>query len=481
MAALKRECERLRAELASAMKRIAELEKALADALRAQKRQVAPFRREDAPSPEPANITGSPVEAQGPRRPGRKGGHKAAHRERLAPTHSQEVSLPRGPEKRPCCPECGALLFRVKRRVQQVVDLPPTGCVVTDVTLEAGSCPKCRTDITTLNPLTGSAAAGAASVQIGPRILALAALLHHERAVPMGAVAELVTKLTGLELETSTLVRAMHRLADRAVPQFMEILEAIRKSPNVNMDESGWRVNGVSASVHVAVGQDATAYKITPGRGSDVPAATLGPDFAGVLSTDGSRIYDDLPHGARQTCLAHLARHARAAEKVEQARGKAFPRKVLAWVRTAVEFKAHVGVLSREEATQGIDTLRTELLDMCGGASDRYGYESQGLANYMYNRQDFWLTFLERPGLPGLDGTNNAAERALRPVVRCRKVSGGSRSWKGAETHAVLASVIRTHRQRGLDAEHALVAILKPTRSWAKRTRPTHARLQAVT
>lgn len=70
---------------------------------------------------------------------------------------------------------------------------------VTDVTLEAATCPKCKVDLTTLNPYTGSAASGAASVQIGPRILALSALLHHERAVPMEAVSELVRALTGLD------------------------------------------------------------------------------------------------------------------------------------------------------------------------------------------------------------------------------------------------------------------------------------------
>ena len=46
-------------------------------------------------------------------------------------------------------------------------------------------------------------------------------------------------------------------------------------------------------------------------------------------------------------------------------------------------------------------------------------------------------------------GTNNAAERALRPAVVARKISGGGRSDAGAEAWAKLASLMRTAHQQG--------------------------------
>ena len=48
-----------------------------------------------------------------------------------------------------------------------------------------------------------------------------------------------------------------------------------------------------------------------------------------------------------------------------------------------------------------------------------------------------------------LDGTNNAAERALRPPVVMRKITGGSRSPAGAQAWAKLASLMRTASQQG--------------------------------
>ena len=52
---------------------------------------------------------------------------------------------------------------------------------------------------------------------------------------------------------------------------------------------------------------------------------------------------------------------------------------------------------------------------------------------------------------PGVEGTNNAAERVLRPYVVRRKISGGHRSWAGARKHEILMSVLATCRLRGED------------------------------
>ena len=48
----------------------------------------------------------------------------------------------------------------------------------------------------------------------------------------------------------------------------------------------------------------------------------------------------------------------------------------------------------------------------------------------------------------GVEATNNAAERALRPAVVMRKITGGSRSERGARATAVLMSVIKTAQQQ---------------------------------
>jgi transposase len=69
-----------------------------------------------------------------------------------------------------------------------------------------------------------------------------------------------------------------------------------------------------------------------------------------------------------------------------------------------------------------------------------------------------WLfTFLH---CPGLDATNNAAERAIRGMI-ARKVWGGNRTWGGAHTHQILASVLRTCWQQGKETFTRCVSLLR--------------------
>jgi hypothetical protein len=67
--------------------------------------------------------------------------------------------------------------------------------------------------------------------------------------------------------------------------------------------------------------------------------------------------------------------------------------------------------------------------------------------------------------VPELDGTNNAAERALRPAVEIRKTTGGSRSAEGARAWTILASVMRTAEQKGHEVLEAVKALLRA--EWA--------------
>jgi transposase len=68
------------------------------------------------------------------------------------------------------------------------------------------------------------------------------------------------------------------------------------------------------------------------------------------------------------------------------------------------------------------------------------------------------FTFL---GDPAIDATNWRAEHAIRPAVVLRKVCGGNRSARGANTQQILASVLRTAQQRGLDPTTILTTLLR--------------------
>ncbi|MGH3925135.1 MAG: IS66 family transposase, partial [Pseudonocardiaceae bacterium] len=60
---------------------------------------------------------------------------------------------------------------------------------------------------------------------------------------------------------------------------------------------------------------------------------------------------------------------------------------------------------------------------------------------------------------PGVEATNWEAEQALRGMIVNRKCWGGNKTRKGADTAAVLASVLRTAAQQGADPVAVLAEI----------------------
>src|SRR5437588_13107070 len=74
---------------------------------------------------------------------------------------------------------------------------------------------------------------------------------------------------------------------------------------------------------------------------------------------------------------------------------------------------------------------------------------------------------------PEFDATNWRAEQALRPAVVTRKVCGGNRTTRGAHTHQVLASVLRTIQQRQLNASVVFSDLLRAPKPITALAPPT--------
>ena len=70
------------------------------------------------------------------------------------------------------------------------------------------------------------------------------------------------------------------------------------------------------------------------------------------------------------------------------------------------------------------------------------------LAKRLLKYGESLLTFVEFDGVPA---DNNQAEREVRPAVLMRKASYGNMSDRGTETRAVLMTIYRTLKRRGLD------------------------------
>ena len=161
-----------------------------------------------------------------------------------------------------------------------------------------------------------------------------------------------------------------------------------------------------------------------------------------------------LGHGAvRQMCLAHLLRDATYAID-EGDEGFALGFRFL--LLRAVAIGRRRDALKDSTLAQYHGDLERRMDRLLAGAvPDKPA--ARRLFRAMRRDRDDLFRFITRRDVPY---TNNACERALRPSVIFRKVTGGFRAEWGAKVYAAAASVIATGRLHGLTALAALRAAL---------------------
>src|SRR5437870_2393594 len=84
--------------------------------------------------------------------------------------------------------------------------------------------------------------------------------------------------------------------------------------------------------------------------------------------------------------------------------------------------------------------------------------DNRRFAKHLAHEQPWIFSFLH---CPGLDATNNVAERAIRPAVVARHTWGGNRTATGAATQQILMSVLRTYGQQQKDSFASFVQLLR--------------------
>jgi len=401
----------------------------LEEARRAAKRQAAPFARRR--------------RMKHPRRPGRKPGHPAARRP-LPPQVDAEVFVPLD-----SCPDCGGAVEDVRDLAPQVViELPP------DIKLptvcyhdQSGYCPCCRKRVRSRHADQCNTANGAAGVQLGPRLLALAVDLHHRVGVTMRKVAGVFELFFGLYLCAATIARAAQRIARRCAPTHRALIAEARRAAVVHADETGWYITEASRKawlwVFAVPEPRITLYAIRLSRGGDVPLEILGVDFAGVLGVDGWAGYVNLDCRKGQ-CAAHLLRRCAELLEVQKQGAARFAHAVQRVLLAAMAVKHLHGELPPEDFAACCDQVRGELgLVLAGRIAEP---ANRRFLKHLHNHADELLTFLD---VPLLEPTNNLGEREIRPAVVMRKVSTGNRTEPGARAHEVIASLSRTAERNG--------------------------------
>jgi transposase len=336
-------------------------------------------------------------------------------------------------------------------------DLPPVRPLVRRFDVHVGRCRRCGRRVQGRHPLQTSAALGAAAVQLGPDAVATAAVLNKQLGLSFGKIATLFGERFGLAVVPSAIVRALHRAATKALPTYAALVDTVRTSPLVVADETGWRVHAALHWLWVAVTPTTTVYAILPGRGFEEAACLLGPSFAGLLVHDGWTPYRQFTDAAHQTCLGHLQRRAR--ELSADHPRACLPGQVAEVLNDALAVRDRH--LLGEISTHGAAVARGRLISRLSAILEQ-STTVDDVRRFMQHLNREWDALFTFLFAVTTDATNWRAEHAIRWAVITRKVcGGGNRTSRGAVTQYVLASVLRTARQRDLDRHAVLIPLLR--------------------
>ena len=356
------------------------------------------------------------------------------------------------------CPVCGTELEAVEgapEKVQQVAELVEQPIEIREYHRPLYRCPKCGWS--GYSPLPWGVKEG---FSYGGRLCSVVGWLGYGGNLTWRKQEYFVEYVLGVPISQGSLAKMQRWFAESLEPSYQEWLVYV-KQPGVRcVDETTYCIDGIKYWLWVATSEQVCVLLLAPTRSSSELEQLLGEDFSGILSSDCFSAYAPQSAAAKQKCLAHLERDLEALKTSRFAGNREFAKGVdqVLWAARCSHRDYQAGKLSREILAQQRPLLESQLQEILEQlVVSRWPADAQRLANRLKRHWNEWFTFLSHPEVKP---DNNDAERALRPIVIHRKVSGGARSDWGAKLVAQMFSFLETMRLQGNNAIAQLCELL---------------------
>lgn len=375
--------------------------------------------------------------SRGKKRPGRKGGHKGVTRPTPEPQERLDVT-------EETCPHCSSSLSDPVSVESKVVEdiLPADRTIVREYRIGHYKCGTCGEEVIANHPDCPKEGS------FGNNVLVQTTLLKYEERLPHRKVKAVLKRQYGLKLSGGTVLEITRRTASILRPEYDRILERIRNSKVVYIDETGMKVNGKNHWIWVFVTEDSVLFALRESRGAKVLREVLG-DYHGHVVCDGWRAYASFS-SKLQRCWSHLLREA---DDLKTEEGKKLAKQLHGMYKELTQFlkkgpPQEQRELKKEEAMKNMKEL------VKGWKCEK----CVALTRKIENGMQYWFTFLTEEGV---EPTNNRAERALRENVVIRKIIGTLRNGKGTYIHETIMSLLATWKERGLNPQDEMLKNLR--------------------
>jgi transposase len=399
----------------------------------------------DLPSSDPHSSPASKPPPSG-RKQGGQHGHKGTTR-CLKPSHECQHVVPFFPDT---CSHCHAPLpadpspDALPPRRHQVLDLPPVLIETTEYQCHARSCPHCqRLTWATLPPTVPTGI-------VGPRLQAVCALLVGRHRVSRRSLQEWLLEVGGEALSLGCLIGLEARTTQALQVPYEQVHHAVATAAVVNADETPWRQGSQKAWLWSAATARLVVFRIDRHRSRAAFELLLPPRNDGSRRTvicDRYSAYQHLQGDERQVCWAHLVREF---TELSQMRGEAKRLGEALLGATGWLFELwHAyrrGEIDRAGLRAWMGRVQAQFGEVLSLAKGSQHWRAAPLGRELLKQWECLWTFVR---VLGVEPTNNAGERAVRPGVLWRKNSFGHQSEGGRGFVERMLTVVGSLRLQG--------------------------------
>jgi len=281
----------------------------------------------------------------------------------------------------------------------------------------------------------------------GPRLTALLGLLTGDYQLSRRSAQKLASDVLGVSIALGTLSESEERVSEAVAAPVAEALEQVNRARVKHVDATGWRQEGEARSLWVIATTMATVFVVTL-DGSRAQLRLWLRRVRGIFVSDRGSQFTFWAMHMRQVCWAHLLRKFFAFSED--------PRPEVAQIGESLLLLAHAMFIewhsfkdraqSRADLQSRSMLLRSAIENLLEkGVALDLPRVSGSCSDILKHREALW-TFLDTPGV---EPTNNHAERELRSFVLWRRKSFGAQSDRGSLFAARIMTVVHTLRKQG--------------------------------
>ena len=372
------------------------------------------------------------------------------HERKLYPVEMCQEVIDHYPEK---CSKCGSQVKESNSQIyrHQVVEVPPVKPIVIEHRFHQMTCTCCGKE--NQAPLMAEIIGKGG---YGSRVAAYIGLFSSQYRQSYRQIERIMQAVFGIHMSLGTIKNLRTEVSEAVRDAVTGAQEYVQQQPTVAVDETGFKQrNGdgqnaakTSGWLWVVVTPLIISFQVILSRATTAAQTVLGETFTGFITSDRCPAYNWVDVSHRQLCWAHLKRDfiqisERVGASAEIGADLLVQEKLLfnLWHQFRNE------QLTRSQLIQAVKPIQAEFSSILLEAAELHidPQEKTPLAktvrtcrNLLKLEVAFWLFVSE----DGVEPTNNAAERAIRPAVIWRRTSFGSDSLAGSEFVSRLLTVV---------------------------------------